>query len=169
MSAIARWLGRAAYVPTWRAMQRYTDTRDAESPDELWCLEHAPVYTLGMNADPAHVLAAGDIPVVRIDRGGQVTYHGPGQLVVYPLVDLRRAGLVYRRRPAGQDVSAWADGLNGLRRRVVGKQFAIDIGLAHAASDQLRVLRAEVQDGDRVHVSGVGEDELAVGHVGDDR
>jgi lipoyl(octanoyl) transferase len=96
VSAVARWLGRAAYVPTWRAMQRYTDSRGAESPDELWCLEHPPVYTLGMNADPAHVLAAGDIPVVRIDRGGQVTYHGPGQLVVYPLVDLRRRGLGVR-------------------------------------------------------------------------
>jgi lipoyl(octanoyl) transferase len=96
VAGVARWLGRAPYIATWRAMQRYTDTRDAGSPDELWCLEHAPVYTLGMNADPAHVLAAGDVPVVRIDRGGQVTYHGPGQLVVYPLVDLRRAGLGVR-------------------------------------------------------------------------
>lgn len=96
MNAIARWLGRADYVPTWRAMQRYTDSRDAATPDELWCLEHPPVYTLGMNADPAHVLAAGEVPVVRIDRGGQVTYHGPGQLVVYPLVDLRRGGLGVR-------------------------------------------------------------------------
>ena len=93
MSAVARWLGRVEYVPAWRAMQRYTDRRDAASGDELWCLEHPPVYTLGMNADPSHVLAAGEIPVVRIDRGGQVTYHGPGQLVVYPLVDLRRRAL----------------------------------------------------------------------------
>jgi lipoyl(octanoyl) transferase len=72
-------------------MQRFTEERGPDTPDELWLLEHEPVYTLGMNADPAHVLAAGDIPVVRIDRGGQVTYHGPGQLVVYPLIDLRRA------------------------------------------------------------------------------
>jgi lipoyl(octanoyl) transferase len=96
VSAIARWLGHAAYIPTWRAMQRYTETRGPESPDELWCLEHPRVYTLGMNADPSHVLVAGDIPVIRIDRGGQVTYHGPGQLVVYPLVDLRRRGLGVR-------------------------------------------------------------------------
>jgi len=96
VAGIARWLGRVPYISTWRAMQRYTDTRDADSPDELWCLEHPPVYTLGMNADPAHVLAAGAVPVVRIDRGGQVTYHGPGQLVVYPLVNLRRAGLGVR-------------------------------------------------------------------------
>jgi lipoyl(octanoyl) transferase len=77
-------------------MQRYTDVRDASARDELWCLEHPPVYTLGLNGRPEHVLAAGDIPVVNIDRGGQVTYHGPGQLVVYPLVDLRRSKLGVR-------------------------------------------------------------------------
>jgi lipoyl(octanoyl) transferase len=86
------------YEPTWREMQRITDTRDATTPDEIWLLEHPPVFTLGLNADPGHVLAAGDIPVVKIDRGGQVTYHGPGQLVVYPLIDIRRAGLGVRNR-----------------------------------------------------------------------
>ena len=96
MSAVARWLGRVAYEPTWRAMQRYTDTRDAASPDDLWCLEHPPVYTQGMAGKAEHLLAPGDIPVVSIDRGGQVTYHGPGQLIVYPLVDLRRVGLGVR-------------------------------------------------------------------------
>jgi lipoyl(octanoyl) transferase len=96
VNAVARWLGRVDYVPTWRAMQRVTDTRGADAPDELWCLEHPPVYTLGMNANAAHVLAPGAIPVVPIDRGGQVTYHGPGQLVVYPLLDLRRLGLGVR-------------------------------------------------------------------------
>jgi len=96
MSAVARWLGRVEYEPTWRAMQRYTDQRDGSSIDELWCLEHPPVYTLGMNGKPEHVLAAGDVPVIPIDRGGQVTYHGPGQLVVYPLIDLKRAKLGVR-------------------------------------------------------------------------
>jgi lipoyl(octanoyl) transferase len=91
-----RRLGPQDYEPTWRAMQRFTDTRAPDTPDELWLLEHPPVFTLGMNADPTHVLAAGDIPVVRIDRGGQVTYHGPGQLVAYALVDLRRARLGVR-------------------------------------------------------------------------
>jgi len=91
-----RWLGRVDYEPTWRDMQRITDTRDADTPDEIWLLEHPPVFTLGMNADAGHVLAAGDIPVIKIDRGGQVTYHGPGQLVVYPLIDIRRAGLGVR-------------------------------------------------------------------------
>jgi lipoyl(octanoyl) transferase len=91
-----RWLGRVDYEPTWREMQRITDTRDASTPDEIWLLEHPPVFTLGLNADAGHVLAAGDIPVVKIDRGGQVTYHGPGQLVVYPLIDIRRMGLGVR-------------------------------------------------------------------------
>lgn len=77
-------------------MQDFTDRRDAATPDELWVLEHDPVFTLGMNADAAHLRDPGDIPVVKVDRGGQVTYHGPGQLVVYPLVDLRRAGLGVR-------------------------------------------------------------------------
>jgi lipoyl(octanoyl) transferase len=93
---IVRRLGMVEYEPTWRAMQRFTDERGADTPDEIWLLEHPPVFTLGMNADRAHLLAPGDIPVVQIDRGGQVTYHGPGQLVVYPLIDLRRAGLGIR-------------------------------------------------------------------------
>jgi lipoyl(octanoyl) transferase len=93
---ITRWLGRVEYEPTWRAMQRFTDERDADTEDELWLLEHPPVFTLGMAADASHVLAAGDIPVVQTDRGGQVTYHGPGQLVVYPLIDIRRRGLGVR-------------------------------------------------------------------------
>src|SRR5579871_6464673 len=96
LAAVVRRLGCVDYEPTWRAMQRFTEEREATTPDEIWFLEHPPVFTLGMNASPAHVLAPGDIPVVQIDRGGQVTYHGPGQLVVYPLIDLRRAGLGIR-------------------------------------------------------------------------
>lgn len=94
--AIVRWRGQVEYEPTWREMQRFTDTRTADTPDEIWFLEHPPVFTLGMNADRAHLLGPADIPVVQVDRGGQVTYHGPGQLVVYTLVDLRRAGLGVR-------------------------------------------------------------------------
>ena len=92
-----RWLGRAEYEPTWRAMQAFTDERGPETRDEIWFLEHPPVFTLGMNAAREHVLAPGDIPLVQIDRGGQVTYHGPGQLVVYPLLDVRRRGLGVRQ------------------------------------------------------------------------
>jgi len=90
------WLGRVPYEPTWRAMQQFTEARTEQTADQVWLLEHEPVFTLGMNADRAHVLDAGDIPVVQIDRGGQVTYHGPGQLIVYPLIDVRRAGLGVR-------------------------------------------------------------------------
>lgn len=93
---ITRWLGRVEYEPTWRAMQRFTDERDEFTEDELWLLEHPPVFTLGMAADRSHVLNAGDVPVVHTDRGGQVTYHGPGQLVVYPLVDIRRLEISVR-------------------------------------------------------------------------
>jgi lipoyl(octanoyl) transferase len=77
-------------------MQAFTDSRGDQTPDEIWFTEHPPVFTLGLNASREHVLAPGDIPVIQIDRGGQVTYHGPGQLMVYPLVDLKRAGLGVR-------------------------------------------------------------------------
>jgi lipoyl(octanoyl) transferase len=93
---VIRHLGLVEYEPTWRAMQRFTEERGLTTPDEIWFLEHPPVFTLGLNASRAHVLAPGDIPVVQIDRGGQVTYHGPGQLVVYPLIDLKRADLGIR-------------------------------------------------------------------------
>ncbi len=91
-----KWLGRVEYEPTWRAMQSRTDAAARDTPDEIWFLEHPPVFTQGMNGRSEHVLAPGDIPVIEIDRGGQVTYHGPGQLVVYPLLDLSRLGLGVR-------------------------------------------------------------------------
>jgi lipoyl(octanoyl) transferase len=93
---ILRRLGLVEYEPTWRAMQRFTDARDASTQDEIWLLEHPPVFTLGLAGKLEHVLAPGDIPIVRTDRGGQVTYHGPGQLVVYPLLDLKRLGFGVR-------------------------------------------------------------------------
>jgi lipoyl(octanoyl) transferase len=93
---LLRHLGLVEYEPTWRAMQRFTDDREDSTPDEVWFVEHPPIFTLGLNASREHVLCPGDIPVVQIDRGGQVTYHGPGQLVVYPLIDLRRRPLGVR-------------------------------------------------------------------------
>lgn len=89
-------LGRQPYEPVWRAMQALTDGRDADSPDQIWRVEHDPVFTLGQAGRWEHVLAPGEIPVLPVDRGGQVTYHGPGQLVVYPLLDLRRLGFGVR-------------------------------------------------------------------------
>ena len=89
-AARLRDLGRQPYEPVWRAMQRFTDTRTDDTPDELWLVEHDPVFTLGQAGKDEHVLMPGDIPVIHVDRGGQVTYHGPGQIVLYPLLDLRR-------------------------------------------------------------------------------
>ncbi|GAA4892096.1 lipoyl(octanoyl) transferase LipB [Ferrimonas pelagia] len=91
-----RHLGCQSYEPIWRAMQDFTDQRDDQTPDELWLVEHPPVFTQGQAGKAEHLLAAGDIPVVPVDRGGQITYHGPGQLVAYPLLDLRRHGLGVR-------------------------------------------------------------------------
>jgi len=91
--------GQEPYAATFAAMRAYTDERDAATPDQVWLVEHPPVYTLGLGADPAHVLNAHDIPVVQTDRGGEVTYHGPGQIVAYLLLDLRRNrdGRMYAR------------------------------------------------------------------------
>jgi len=93
---VTRQLGMQEYEPTWRRMQSFTESRGADTADELWFLEHPPVFTLGLNGSREHLLAPGDIPVVQVDRGGQVTYHGPGQLVLYPLLDLDRSGLGVR-------------------------------------------------------------------------
>jgi lipoyl(octanoyl) transferase len=88
--------GQQDYVPLWHEMQEFTDTRDENTPDEIWFVEHPPVFTMGLNASEEHLLAPGDIPVVQIDRGGQVTFHGPGQLMIYPLIDLRRSNIGVR-------------------------------------------------------------------------
>lgn len=87
---LVRLLGRQPYEPVWHAMQAFTDARGPDTPDELWVLEHDAVFTLGQAGKWEHVLVPGDIPVIPVDRGGQVTYHGPGQIVAYPLIDLRR-------------------------------------------------------------------------------
>ena len=91
------YLGRSDYRQTWRAMQDFTNARLSDTPDELWVTEHPPVFTQGLNGRAEHLLAPGDIPVVQIDRGGQVTYHGPGQLVLYCMLDLNRLGLGVKR------------------------------------------------------------------------
>jgi len=91
-----RALGLVEYQPTLDAMRRFTDERNANTPDEIWLLQHPPVFTQGQAGKAEHVLAAGDIPVVQAERGGQVTYHGPGQLVAYLLLDFRRLGLGVR-------------------------------------------------------------------------
>ncbi|MGD8911422.1 MAG: lipoyl(octanoyl) transferase LipB [Candidatus Thiodiazotropha sp.] len=93
---LVRQLGLQPYHTIWQAMQDYTNTRDASSPDQLWLLEHPPVFTLGQAGKTEHLLEPGDIPVIKTDRGGQVTYHGPGQLIAYLMLDLRRAHIGVR-------------------------------------------------------------------------
>jgi len=120
MVMITRHLGQVDYAESWAAMREFTDRRGADTPDELWFLEHPPVFTQGLAGSPAHLLAPGDIPVVQTDRGGQVTYHGPGQLVAYVLLDLRRLGLGPRelvRRLESSIIAVLAHyGLHGQRR-----------------------------------------------------
>ena len=96
MNPVVRRLGRVDYEPTWRAMQDFTASRAPETPDELWIVEHPPVYTLGQAGKPEHILEDVGIPIVKIDRGGQVTYHGPGQVVIYLLLDLQRLKIKVR-------------------------------------------------------------------------
>jgi lipoyl(octanoyl) transferase len=108
---VTRAMGRIDYETCWRAMQAFTDQRSAETPDEVWLTEHAPIYTLGLAGRREHLLRDNGIPVLKVDRGGQVTYHGPGQLVAYTLLDLGRARLGIRdtvRRLEGA-VTAWLD------------------------------------------------------------
>lgn len=95
-SVLVRELGRQPYEKVWHAMQAFTDARGPDTDDEIWLVEHDPVFTQGQAGKAEHLLAPGDIPVVPVDRGGQVTYHGPGQIVAYPMVDLRRLGIGVR-------------------------------------------------------------------------
>jgi lipoyl(octanoyl) transferase len=137
-----KWLGRVDYEATWRAMQRFTDERTADTPDEVWLLEHDPVFTLGMNGDRSHVLAPADIPVIHIDRGGQVTYHGPGQLVVYPLIDVRRAGLGVRDLITAleRSVVSYLQGL-GIHARSLAAAPGVYVEQRKIASVGIRVRR----------------------------
>jgi lipoyl(octanoyl) transferase len=106
-----RSLGRSEYEATWRAMQVFTDARGVETPDEIWLTEHAPVYTLGLAGRREHLLRDNGIPAIKVDRGGQITYHGPGQLVAYTLIDLKRARLGVRDmvRRIEASVIQWLD------------------------------------------------------------
>lgn len=137
---IIRRLGRVDYEPTWRAMQAFTAARGPDTPDEIWLLEHPPVFTLGQAGKREHVLTDLGIPVVPIDRGGQVTYHGPGQVVVYLLLDLRRRGygvreLVSRLEQAVIDLLA---GYGVVAQRREGAP-GVYVGAAKIAALGLRV------------------------------
>lgn len=117
---IIRRLGLVEYLPTEAAMKQFTATRDADTPDELWLVEHPPVFTLGQAGLAEHLLHASAIPVIKTERGGQITYHGPGQVVLYMMLDLKRRGIMIRE---------WV-------RRIEG---AIILTLAHYGIDGMRV------------------------------
>jgi len=131
---VIRKLGLLDYEPVWHEMQQFTNTRDDTTRDEIWFCQHQPVFTLGLNSAPEHLLAPGDIPVVQIDRGGQVTYHGPGQLMIYPLIDIRRAnisvrGLVTALEQCVVDLAAEFD-LQAASRRDAPGVYVNDVKLA---------------------------------------
>ena len=137
LSLALRRLGRRPYEPLWREMQRFTENRNRQTADEIWFAEHDPVFTLGLNAKREHLLAPGDIPVVATDRGGQVTYHGPGQLMIYPMLDLSRAKL-------------------GVRDLVTAlEQSVVDLAAAHGIDAAARADAPGVYVGDR-KVASVG-------------
>ena len=134
--------GRVAYLPAWQAMQDFNRARGPATPDEIWLVEHPPVFTLGLAGRAEHVLAPGDIPVVKSDRGGQVTYHGPGQAIAYVMLDLRRLGigareLVRRLEQAAIDVLA-GYGIEGHRRAGMPGVYVAD---AKIAAIGLRIAR----------------------------
>lgn len=139
---LVRRLGISDYEPTWRAMQSFTDERGPSTPDELWLLEHPPIYTQGQAGRPEHVLDPSGIPVIQIDRGGQVTYHAPGQLVAYLLLDLRRAGLGVKSLVRLLEQSV-IDLLAGYGIEVVARPEApgVYVGDAKIAAVGLRVRR----------------------------
>ena len=118
-----RRLGLMDYERVWRAMQVFTDQRDEKTPDELWLVEHPPVFTQGQAGRAEHILAPGNIPVIQVDRGGQVTYHGPGQIVAYPLIDIKRLGVGVREL------------VKGIERTIIDvlKSYGVDAGLIAGA------------------------------------
>src|ERR1700688_4189818 len=151
---LIRYLGTAPYEPTWRAMQRFNDARQDAWADEIWSVKHPPVFTLVLNASREHLLAPGDIPVIQIDRGGQVTYHGPGQLMIYPLLNLRRLKLGPRDLVVALEnaVVAYAGEL-GLSASGSRQAPGVYIDGAKLASIGLRIRRCSCYHAMRLNVS----------------
>ena len=146
-----RRLGRTDYETTWRAMQSFTNTRDADTPDEIWLTEHPPVYTLGLAGRREHLLRDNAIPVLKVDRGGQITYHGPGQLIAYTLFDLKRARLGVRDmvRRIEASVVQWLDSV-GIS--AYGKGSAPGVYVATALGEaKIAALGLKVRNGCTYH------------------
>ncbi|HKJ71817.1 MAG TPA: lipoyl(octanoyl) transferase LipB [Gammaproteobacteria bacterium] len=145
-----RDLGERPYEEVWAAMRSFTDSRDAATPDELWLVEHPPVFTQGRNGRPEHLLGITGIPVVHTDRGGQVTYHGPGQLVAYPLVDLRRAGRGVRHHVNALE-QAVIDLLAGYGLAAVRKEGAPGVYLDEPGRPKIAAIGLRVRGGRAYH------------------
>jgi lipoyl(octanoyl) transferase len=172
-------LGLVEYEPTWRAMQAHNRERTSETANEIWIVEHPPVFTLGLAGKPEHVLAAGNIPVIKIDRGGQVTYHGPGQLVVYLLLDLKRIGfgvkeLVRRIEQSIIDLLAQYDieshrraGMPGVYVRSEAKIAAIGLRVARHATFHGLSLNVDMQLEPFARINPCGYEGLAVTQMRD--
>jgi len=170
---IVRRLGRVDYEPAWRAMQAFTAQRGPDTPDEIWLLEHPPVFTLGLAGKREHILHATDIPVISIDRGGQVTYHGPGQIVAYLLLDLKRRGYGVRelvRRMEQAIIDLLADyGIEGTRRDkapgvyVEGKKIAaLGLRIKHGMSYHGLALNVDMDLAPFGHINPCGYEGLEV-------
>ena len=141
-------LGLRDYAPVFAAMQAFTESRHEATEDELWIVEHPPVFTQGMAGKPEHILQTGAIPVVQIDRGGQVTYHGPGQLVVYTLIDFKRRGISVRNlvtRLENSIIATLAD--YGIAAAADPKRPGVYVGAAKIASLGLRIKHGAVYHG----------------------
>ncbi len=148
---LVRALGRTEYLSTWRAMQAFTAARAADAPDEIWLTEHPPVYTLGLAGRREHLLRANDIPVVHVDRGGQITYHGPGQLVAYVLFDLRRARLSVRTLVRTLE-AALVEWLAAMGIAAYGKPAAPGVYVARAGGEaKIAALGLRVRNGCTYH------------------
>ena len=149
-----RALGIVDYESTLAAMSEFTDTRGDATPDEIWLLQHPPVFTLGLNGDRSHILAPGTIPVVQVDRGGQVTYHGPGQLIVYTLINLKRARLGIRELVSGLENAAIAMlAARGIESAARPDAPGVYVEGAKVASVGLRIRRNSSYHGMSVNVT----------------
>ncbi|WP_277811026.1 lipoyl(octanoyl) transferase LipB [Chromohalobacter canadensis] len=148
-------LGRRTYEPVWQAMRKLTGERDATTPDQFWLVEHEPVFTQGQAGKPEHLLMPGDIPVVATDRGGQVTYHGPGQVVLYPLIDVRRAKLGVRELVSALEntvIALLAE--YGVEAHARPDAPGVYVGEAKIASLGLRIRRGASFHGVALNVDG---------------
>jgi lipoyl(octanoyl) transferase len=155
---VVRGLGQTDYEATWRAMRAFTDAREAATPDEIWLTEHPPVYTLGLAGRREHLLRDSGIPVLKVDRGGQITYHGPGQLVAYTLFDLKRARLGVRDmvRRIEASVVQWLDyvGISAYGKATApGVYVATGIGEAKIAALGLKVRNGRSYHGVAVNIA----------------